>query len=118
MNPTEQVSLGPRLTSASRLAFALAAAALTLTAFLIAASSSAARTYDSQITGFTTPWGLAVDSEDNLWASDTGNGLISEYSPYPSQVKVGEQDGGGIFTSLKAIACIALPSTTPPGIST
>ena len=58
----------------------------------------APRTYDSQIPGFGKPGGVFVDQtgDDSVWISDVGKGsVLSHYDAYPSQTKIGEQDGGG-----------------------
>ncbi len=59
------------------------------------------REYDSQIAGFTNPWGVTVDpNNDHVWVSDPGDhGLISEYDAYPSQTLLGQQTGQGQFLS-------------------
>ena len=82
-----------------RAALALASLCASLTALLLTATPAfAERTYDSQITGFQNPWGVTIDSHDNVWVSDPGNGgVISEYDEYPSQTKISEQTGGGHY---------------------
>lgn len=64
---------------------------------VFAASASAARTYHSQITGFESPGGIAIDGHGNAWVGDTGNGLISEFGPFPSTTKVGELNGTAYY---------------------
>ena len=54
------------------------------------------RTYDSQITGLREPTAIAVDSADDVWIAYSPREL-SEYGPYPSQAKIGEQTGEGYF---------------------
>jgi hypothetical protein len=59
------------------------------------APASAARTYDSQITGlggfpYGGPYGVAVDSSsDNVWVSANAYGSVFEYNSYPSQTRLG-----------------------------
>ena len=64
---------------------------------LAAPAAFAERTYDSQISGFSSPHAIGVDGSDDVWITDTGTGVISEQDPYPSQTKIGEQTGGGQF---------------------
>ena len=68
----------------SRSAIGLAVLCVSLAVLGLNASSAfAERTYDSQITGFSNPWGVTIDSADNVWVSDPGDGgLISEFSSY------------------------------------
>ena len=72
------------------------------------ATPALAREYDSKITGLTNPWGVTVDSNNNVWISqpEGGGGLISEYNAYPSTVKVSEQTGGGHYgpTYIRSLA--------------
>jgi hypothetical protein len=94
--------VGGRGTGASALGL-LIALALTLSAFSALGASPALaatqRPYLSQITGLTKPVGLSVDPTDDLRVTDPGNGgLISKYSPFPANAKIGEQDGEGHFT--------------------
>ena len=88
---------GAAITTCKR--FAATTGILLLFAAVISASPAlAARSYDSQISGITEPWGLTIDPSDHLWVSDTGNhGLISEYSAYPSQEVIGTENGHGQF---------------------
>ncbi len=90
--------------SAPRRSAALAAASLcaAIAALAIApATAFAERTYDSHITGLASPWGVAIDSGDHVWVSqpESGGGLISEFSPYPSQTLEGKQTGGGHYNA-------------------
>ena len=72
----------------------LAICSVSLALLAIGATPALAREYASQITGFTQPLGLTVDSTDDVWVSDIGNnGLITEYDPYPSETKLAEQTG-------------------------
>jgi hypothetical protein len=85
--------------SSSHFAFLLGSLCASFLALALAAApASADRTYDSQISGFTNPWGLAVDSADNAWISDPGNGgRIFQYNAYPSQTLESTQTGGGHY---------------------
>ena len=77
-------------------AFVLGALPASLAVLAFApASALAARTYDSQITGLTNPWGVTIDNADRPWISqpEGGHGLISEYNAYPSQTLEGTQTG-------------------------
>ena len=66
---------------------------------LLAVPALAARTFESQLTGFTQPSGLSTDTGDDVWVTDpSDSGRISEYGPFPSTTKIGEQSGGGHFT--------------------
>jgi hypothetical protein len=68
------------------------------------ASGAEIRPYVSQITGFATPEGVSVDGNDGVWVSDFGLGsLISHYDAYPSQTKLGQQDGGGRWGGANAV---------------
>ena len=72
-----------------RVAQYLPAATLLVVAGLLAfcavpASAASSYAYSSQITeangtGFSNPWGLAVDSSDNLWVFDQGSSLLSQF---------------------------------------
>ena len=74
----------------------LAAFASLVIAAITASPAFADRTYDSQITGFGNPQGLAIDGGGDVWIDDYGSGgLISEYDAYPSQTLLGTQNGGG-----------------------
>ncbi len=65
---------------------------------LAAAPAHAERSYDSQITGFSNPHGIAIDGSDHPWVSDPGNGgLITEYNAYPSQTSIDQRTGGGAY---------------------
>jgi hypothetical protein len=84
-----------RLTRLIALGVTVGALAATATPALAA---FAPRTYDSQITGFGKPGGVYVDNtaDDSVWISDVGKGsVLSHYDAYPSQTKIGEQNGGG-----------------------
>ena len=87
----------------------LAALCVSLAALALAAASAAYadRVYDSQISGFSSPWGVSVDSTDRLWVSDTAaTPPISLFNAYPSQTLLGTQSGGGHFgpTYLRSLA--------------
>ena len=74
------------------------------------ASAFASRKYLSQITGFSDPWGIAVDSTDHVWISDPGNGGdIFKYSPYPSEALELTQTGDGVYPA-KYIRSLAVDS--------
>ena len=66
---------------------------------LMAVPAFAARSYDSQITGLTNPWGVSIDNADRAWISqpEGGGGLISEFDAYPSQTLEGTQTGEGHY---------------------
>ena len=78
----------------------LSALVLSFAAILISAPpASAARTYDSQTTGFKEPVGVTIDTGNHVWVSDPGkHGLISEYSAYPSQELLATRTGNGKFS--------------------
>ena len=94
---------GEMTTRAYRWLAALVGVGLTLVVVFGAMASPAVaafapRTYDSQIAGFAKPGGVFVDhtGDDSVWISDVGKGsVLSHYDAYPSQTKIGEQDGGG-----------------------
>ncbi len=97
------------MASTRRTPLALAALIVALAVLALTATPAfAERTYDSQITGLTNPWGVTVDPSDNVWISQpqNGGGLIDEYNPYPSQTKIGEQTGGGHYgpTYIRSLA--------------
>jgi len=79
---------------------------------LLAAGASPAladRSYESQITGFSDPHGVTIDSSNNAWISDPGHGgLITEYNS--SSAKIGEQTGEGHYGA-HYIWSLALDST-------
>jgi phosphodiesterase/alkaline phosphatase D-like protein len=96
---------------ASRSQVSLVALLLFGLSFLVASSPALAeRTYESRISGFSNPWGIAVDSADNVWISDTGTGVVSKYDPFPSENKIGEQDGEGHWGGFY-IRSLAIDST-------
>jgi hypothetical protein len=72
---------------------------LAATLLLVLASTAlASRTYESQITqangsAFSNPTGLAVDSSDNLWVSDTDTHIISKFDS--SGTYLAQNDGTG-----------------------
>jgi len=82
-----------------RLSVALAVLCASFAALALTATPAfAERTFVSQISGFVNPTGIAIDSANHVWVSDTGDkGLVSEYSAYPSQTLLNQQNGGGHF---------------------
>ncbi len=60
---------------------------------------AAPRAYDSQMNGFQSPDAVTIGVGDQVWVSDTGSGVISQWTPFPSQEKLGDQDGGGRWSS-------------------
>ncbi len=72
---------------------------MALAALAFSASPAFAdRTYDSQITGLSNPYSIAIDGSDNVWIDNNGNcGSVSEYNAYPSQTQIGTQTGGGHY---------------------
>ena len=69
------------------------------------------RTYNSDIVGFKHPGPITIDAADNIWIDDLGNkSLISEYGPFPSQTKIGEQTGQGKYTYPEYISSITVDS--------
>ncbi len=57
-----------------------------------------ARNYETQITGFVHNSGISIDPADHAWVFDAeGGSVLSEYAPYPSLTKIGEQNGLGHF---------------------
>lgn len=83
-----------------------AAAAAAFVLLVVAAPAHAERTYESNIEGFSSAYGIAVDGQDNVWVADaSGSGLISKYDAFPSQTKEAEQGGEGHFDSnLRSLA--------------
>jgi sugar lactone lactonase YvrE len=102
-------SAGRGVPSRSRARNTFLLAALTLLTFAFtAAPAFAARAYQSQLTGppnnapvpgpFASPWGVTVDSSDNVWVSDTQhNGVISKFDSSGNYVS--QQTGSGHFNS-------------------
>ncbi len=51
----------------------------------------AARTYESQMTGFTYSGKIAINAQDDVWVAEAGfDGAVSEYDANPSTTKIGE----------------------------
>ena len=73
------------------LVFAVVSLALLVTA----APAFAERTYESNIEGFSSAYGITTDSQDNVWIADDNTAIISKYDAFPSQTKEGEQNGEG-----------------------
>jgi hypothetical protein len=75
---------------------------------LATAPAFAARTYDSQITGFGGgpyggPYGVTVDpSSENVWITDPNQGKAFEYDPYPSENLLGTLAGNGYIRGVAA----------------
>lgn len=109
---TEQTHLPAMVGPLRRASFALAAiiaAACALT--LTAAPAYAARVYESHISGLKEPTGITIDTSDNVWVIEHGNGgLISEYNSFPSQTKIGQQTGQGKFACTAYCEDIAVNS--------
>ena len=86
-----------------------AACACAFTVLATPASASEVRGYDSQITGFSFPFGITIGPQDSVWISDVGHGsLISEYGAYPSLSKIGAQTGGGLWGGQSPIHGVAV----------
>jgi hypothetical protein len=68
------------------------------------ASAAAPRAYDSQMAGFQRPEAVTIGANDEVWVSDTGNGsLLSQFDAFPSQTKIGQQTGSGLWGGLTAV---------------
>jgi sugar lactone lactonase YvrE len=93
----------------------LAALACLLGTLYSAATASAAdqRVYDSQMTGFGYPGGLTIGQDDEVWVSDIAKGsVISQFDAFPSQTKLGQQDGGGRWGGLTEVKGMAVSPVT------
>jgi DNA-binding beta-propeller fold protein YncE len=94
-----------------QLRIALVSALVAVGVLSLAPRASAERTFETQMSGFSGPYGLAVDGGDNVWVDDYGaGGHLFKYDPFPSQTEIGSQDGGGHFGSY--ILSIAVNNST------
>ena len=83
---------------------AIAAALGVLGAGAGTAVAAAPRAYDSQIAGFKKPEAVTIGANDEVWVSDTENGsLLTQFDAFPSQTKIGQQSGSGLWGGLTAV---------------